>query len=99
MAHSTPLHNFMYILTLLSVQHCRPVRVILGQALSTAICGSRTRTEVTACDLMPNLLTTGPLRTFAAWSKGGQLLLLSIFLLLLILLATPFAWIGLYNYL
>ena len=32
-------------------------KVILGQLLNITACGSRTGTEVTACDLMPNLLT------------------------------------------
>ena len=34
-----------------------------GQS-GSAICGSRTYTEVTACDYMTNLQTTRPLRTF-----------------------------------
>ena len=38
-------------------------RVTLGQVISIVTCGTRTHTEVTAYDWMPNLLTTRPLRT------------------------------------
>ena len=33
-------------------------RVILGQTLSIATCGCQVHIEVTACDKIPNLLTT-----------------------------------------
>ena len=54
------MYNFVYVLE--SQTNDLPshstAKVVLGQALSIAICGSRTHTEVIACSYLPKLLTT-----------------------------------------